>query len=337
MSPRRTVLVVLACALAHAPLVRAEDDPGPRRPAKPGEGFRFSNPDDPATPKTPEPTPGRGAQPEPAANEPAQALIRRLSTWPGQDGIKAAESLLLMGPEGVDPVRRAVAKGDSAVKPGAAWVLGKVGTTADVGTILTAAADRPNGSRLETFFEAAYELDPTACKRWMFGFLSLDRPVFRARARSSRWALTPEDRPKLDGLLRAPGKQHGVRMAGLELLSRTRAPDAADRLVVALGDPHPTSRVARDHGGLSTRRPSARPLNVLVREGDARERAYAMLSFRRALPPHRVNAFEPATIRARDARAAAPDSSAVAPAPSRRVRRPRLSGPPSAACSTTTS
>ncbi len=261
MSPRRTVLVVLACALAHAPRSSARRTTrvraGPRSRAR---GFRFSNPDDPATPKTPEPTPGRGPQPEPAANEPAQALIRRLSTWPGQDGIKAAESLLLMGPEGVDPVRRAVAKGDSAVKPGAAWVLGKVGTTADVGTILTAAADRPNGSRLETFFEAAYELDPTACKRWMFGFLSLDRPVFRARATEFlAGILTPEDRPKIDGLLRAPGKQHGVRMAGLERSCRARArPTRPTASSSRSATRTPTSRVApRPSWRASRRRPPA--------------------------------------------------------------------------------
>ncbi|MFO0934721.1 MAG: HEAT repeat domain-containing protein [Planctomycetota bacterium] len=298
MSPRRTVLVLVACALAHAPLVRAEDDPGPRRPAKPGDGFRFSTPDEPATPTPPREPSSRGPQPEPAANEPAQALIRRLATWPGQDGIKAAESLLLMGPDAVDPVRRAVAKGDSAVKPGAAWVLGKVGTTADVGTILTAAADRPNGSRLETFFEAAYELDPAACKRWMFGFLSLDRPVFRARATEFlAGVLTPEDRPRIDGLLRAPGKQHGVRMAGLELLSRTHAPDAADRLVVALGDPHPdvARRAAQLMAGLDEAAIGAR-LNALVREGDARERSYAMLALVERCRRTRVNAFEPATV-----------------------------------------
>jgi len=296
---RCSVVFVVACALAPAPRARAEDDPGGRRP-RPGDGFRFSNPDDPAPSDTPAATPTRPAKADPASNDPAQVLIRRLSTWPGQDGIKAAESLLLMGPDGVDPVRRAVAKGAAAVKPGAAWVLGKVGNAADVGTILTAAADRPNGSRLETFFEAAYELDPTACKRWMFGFLSLDRPVFRARATEFlAGVLTPEDRPKIDGLLRAPGKQHGVRMAGLELLSRTQAVDAPDRLVVALGDPHPdvARRAAQLLAGLDD--PAIAPrVNALVRDGDVRERSYGMLSLVERCRRTRTNAFEPATVSA---------------------------------------
>src|SRR6185503_11930152 len=141
----------------------------------------------PAAPKRPEPKPPL---------DPVDDAIRRLATWPGQDGIKAAETLLLMREDAIDPCLRAVAKGDNAVKPGAAWVLGKVGGPVHVSAILTAAADRTSGSRLEVFFEAAYELDAANTKKWLFSFLQLDRPVFRSRATEFLAGIvTPEDRP----------------------------------------------------------------------------------------------------------------------------------------------
>ena len=102
---------------ARAPLAYAEDDPPPRRPNdKKGDGFRFTPPD---TPAAPTPKPGPTAQP--SKGEPpdaAHAAIARLAGWPGQDGIAAAETLLLMGPEAVDPCLEALSKGDAARPPG---------------------------------------------------------------------------------------------------------------------------------------------------------------------------------------------------------------------------
>lgn len=295
------VLGGLAAAHALTPgLASAADDPGRKPLPKTQDGFRFSSPDDPATGAPRERDPARGPRPAVPTPDghPATPLLRRLSTWPSQDGIKAAESLLLLGPDAIEPVRLAVAKGDAAGKPGAAWVLGKIGQPADVGILLTAAAERTSGSRLETFFEAAYELDPAACKRWLFGFLSLDRPVFRARATEFlSGILVPEDRPRIDALLRAPVRQHGVRLAGLELLSRTRSADAVERLLGSLGDPHPD--VARRAGQLLAAFDDAEVtarVNALARDGDARERSYALLSLVERCRRSRANAFEPTTV-----------------------------------------
>src|SRR5436190_825647 len=72
---------------------------------------------------------------------------------------------------------------ESAVQPGAAWVLGKIGEAAHVNVILRAAAERANGSRAEEFFEAAYGLDAVHTKEWLFSFVTLmGRPVFRDKA-----------------------------------------------------------------------------------------------------------------------------------------------------------
>ncbi len=311
-------LCVLAALLAGfavpaglAPrLASAADDPvAPGLPPpkkRPGEGgFRFAPPDDPASPSGPdtpagEPPPRKGSKPAPGANDPVSVLIRQLSTWPGQDGVKAAESLLLMGPDAVEPLLRSLDKGDPACRPGAAWVLGKAGSPVHVPAILRAAAERQSGNRLEVFFEAAYELDAALTKKWLFSFLTLDRPMFRQRATEFlAERVSTEDRPRIDGLVNAPARQGAVRIAGLELLSRLKASDAQERLIDALGDPYPDV-AKRATSILAT---SADPalvvrLNRLVREADARQRAYATLALVEVCRRERKNAFERETVTA---------------------------------------
>src|SRR5262249_44378273 len=110
------------------------------------DGFHWGTPEEPpATGPTAAPPPAAAPAVPPKVLTPAEAAIKRLATWPGQDGIKAAESLLLMGPEAVEPCAHAVAKGDAASKPGAAWVLGKIGSSSHVATIMIAAAERTSG------------------------------------------------------------------------------------------------------------------------------------------------------------------------------------------------
>ena len=90
------------------------------------------------------------------------------------------------------------------------------------------------GSRIEVFFEAANDLDPVIAKKWLFSYLTvLERPVFRARATDFlATILVPEDREKVDRLLNSP--LGGVKIAGLQLLAKLKAPDVSDRLVDAL-------------------------------------------------------------------------------------------------------
>lgn len=293
-------LVLAAAILFPAPHVGAEDSPG-RPKAKPPGGFKFSPPEpDPTTtpPANAPPSPSKPSKQPPEPTDPTDAAIRRLATWPGQDGIKAAETLLLMGPDAIDPCLRAVAGNDPAVKPGAAWVLGKVGSSSHVPALCTAAAGRLNGSRIEVFFEAAQELDPVATKRWLFSFLTLDRPVFRARATEFLGGLvTAEDRPQIDRLLHATSRQAGVRVAGLELLARTKMPDATARIIEALSDPHPDVAHRASQILASSEDPEVvKQLNVLVRDGDSRQRGYATLALAEYNRRARKNGFEAASI-----------------------------------------
>src|SRR5688500_1398379 len=150
MKPRALLVLAAAVSLTSVRPAIAEDTAPPRRP-KPSDGFRFSPPEEPATPAATA-APAGGKKPEPVPLDATGAAIRRLSTWPGQDGVRAAETLLLMGPDAVDALFTALVSGSPAVKPGAAWVLGKSGSPSHVPGILRAAAERTNGSRLETFF-----------------------------------------------------------------------------------------------------------------------------------------------------------------------------------------
>ena len=305
-----SLALLLALAAGAEPARAADDGPvappiGPKRPTEKSGGFKFSPPDAPDGAKPPAPPtaasgPGgtKSSKPPPLATDAISVAIRGLSTWPGQDGVRAAETLLLAGPEAIQALVDALATGDATVKPGAAWVLGKTGGAEHVPVILRAAVDRSNGQRIETFFEAAWELDPALTKKWLFSFLSLDRPVFRKRATEFlAERITPEDRPRIDALVSAGAKHQGVRIAGLELLARTKAPDALEQVIAALGDPWPdVARRAASILAPATDDAMAARLNKLARDGEVRERSYATLSLVEASRLARVSRFEAATL-----------------------------------------
>jgi HEAT repeat protein len=211
--------------------------------------------------------------------------------------MRAVETLMLLGPDAIPPLLRALEGSEPAVRPGAAFVLGQIGGPEHVPAIMRAAAQREQGSRLEVFFESARRLDERATKKWLFQWLAvLDRPVFRRLATEFLIPLvTPDDRQAVENLLRA---RHGpIRITGLELLARTRADEAVDRLFESLPDPQP--EVAKRAGQLLAAGDDpkvAARLNALVREGDARQRPYATLALVELARRTRTNPFERATL-----------------------------------------
>ena len=180
-----------------------------------GSGMDFGPP--PRGPGQPA-TPGEAGTPRgerPAQEDPILEEISRLATWPNRRGISAAETLLLRGPVVVPYLLRVLeSKEASAIQPGAAWVLGHVGEASHIQPILRAAAERKNGSRAEAYFEAAYRLDSTKAKRWLFSFLTLRRPVFRQKATEFlARQVGPEDQERVLQLLESD--RDGLRVAGL--------------------------------------------------------------------------------------------------------------------------
>src|SRR5437016_8112046 len=90
---------LFAATLSGAPRAAfpAGDEPPKRPGSKPaGDGFKFTPPSAPARPsEAAKPPPGKPAD---APKDPLEQAVRGLATWPGLDGVKAAETLLLAGP-----------------------------------------------------------------------------------------------------------------------------------------------------------------------------------------------------------------------------------------------
>ena len=251
-------------------------------------------------PKPPQGKDDQPSRPKPGAAEglddPIAREVAELASWPGRSGERAAESLLLRG-EGVIPylVEVLVAE-ESAMQPGAAWVLGRVGQTEHVQVILRAAARRRNGSRAEAFFDAAYDLDAKRTTDWLFSFLTLKRPVFRAKATEFLADhVGPENHERVLRLLDAP--KPGVRISGLRLLEPARIKDAEARLVQALSDiSAEVSQTASILLAMQADDEVVARLNTLAVEGNARERAYAILALVEVARTRDANSFEPRTL-----------------------------------------
>lgn len=299
------LVLPVACLLAGpaAMPARAEGGSGPKPRPRPKD-FNFGVPErtpgqpmpGPVTPGPEAPAPAAPAGPVEGEEAAVRADLERLARWPARDGVHAAESLLLRGPAVAPWLVEALAGNERSVQPGAAWVLGKVGGAEHVVPILRAAA-RLNGYRAETFFEAATALEPERTKEWLVGFLSLDRAQLReASTEYLRKVLGPEDAPRIVRLL--DSDKAGARIAALRLLDSVQAAGREELLVRALSDLAPL--VARTAAGLlAVGLPDAAAvarLNALAREGEARERAYALLALADATRVRGSNTMEPATV-----------------------------------------
>lgn len=272
------LFAVATPALARGGDMEFGPPPGPRAPAPTGEG---------TTAEAPRPT----------ADDPIQADLADLERWPDRAGVRAAESLLLQGPEVVPYLVVILSDDESAAQPGAAWVLGHLGEPAHIQVLLRAAAKRRTGSRDEVFFQAAYDLDPAKTKHWLFSFLTLNRPVFRQKATDFlAQHVGEEDRPRVVNLLDAD--KPGVRIAGLRLLEPAKVPDAVARLMQALSDLDPdVGEQAAILLALRADDEVIQRLNALAVDGMPRERAYATLALvevARTRPE--INPFAPETL-----------------------------------------
>jgi len=297
MADSRSLRFLLALALllsigATTAYARGSDSPG-KKPKR--DGFDFGGRDaPPATPKQP----GRRDRDDadPTITDPIMAEIDLLRRWGRRKSKLAAEALFLRGSEAIPYMVRALKSKDADVQPGCAWVLGKIGQKEHIPVILSAAASRPNGSQAIVFFKAAYGLDGPTTKRWLIGFLTLNRPVFREKAALFLTEkVGPEDRDRILELLESD--KAPVRIAGLQLINPAGVEDAAARLIAALSDISP--KVARKSAlllALQGKPETTTLLNTIAREGDARERAYAALALVETQRAHGKNPFEAATL-----------------------------------------
>ncbi len=299
MADSRTLRFLFAFVLilsigVPAAYARGRDTPG--KPPK-RDGFDFGGPGaEPTSSSEKDPKP---REVDPEITDPVMAEIAQLGRWGSRKSKLAAEALFLRGAEAIPYMVRALkdkSKEAAPVQPGCAWVLGKIGQKEHIPVILSAAASRPNGSQARVFFTAAYGLDGPTTKRWLIGFLTLNRPVFREKAALYLTEkVGPEDKDRILELLESD--KAAVRVAGLQLIEPAGVEDATDRLIAALSDISP--KVARKAAlllALKGNEETIARLNALAREGDARERAYATLALVETHRAHSKNPFEPATL-----------------------------------------
>ncbi len=259
-----------------------------------GGDMEFGPPPKPGVPTADQGT--TKTEPPPKPEDPILEEIADLDRWPDRIGERAADSLLLRGPVVVPYLVKVLEGDDSPRQPGAAWVLGQMGEPAHIQILLRAAARRHTGSRAEVFFDAAYGLDPEKTKHWLFSFLTLNRPVFRARATDFLMDHVDEaDQRRVLNLLEAD--KGSVRVSGLRLLDPAKVPDAVERLLQALSDLDPD--VCRQASVLLALRADdalVARLNRIAVEGLPRERAYATLALVEVARTRNTNPFTPETL-----------------------------------------
>ena len=291
--PLGVILVLVPLLLGLSAPAHGYPDEGKR---KKRSEFDFGDPPD-AGPTQPGVTKGRQGRPIDRSEAAILRELEALRRWPNRSGQRAAEQLFIRGRQVVPYLVRVLESEDHALKPGAAWVLGKVGEDVHVQTILKAASQRMNASRADVFFKAAYSLSPEQTKRWLISFLALaNRPVFRrAATRFLERKLEPADRHRVLQLLEA--SKPFVRISGLKLLRAGGVPDAEARMLAALSDLSPT--VAYEAArliGVRAKPKTLVALNDLARNGDARERAYGSLALVESARASGDNPFEDETL-----------------------------------------
>ncbi len=272
---------------------------GKNEDARKGFDFGQDKPDGTRVePDTPKPAPEPGPVAEPASTNPIDQEIARLRGWPDRKAMHAAEALFLRQAEAVPYLVRSLKEGDDAVHAGCAWVLGQIGDPVHVQVILGAAAKRPNASRADVFFKAAYALGARETKRWLISFLTVaNRPVFRTKAADFLMTkVNQDDRDRVLALIESD--KSAVRVAALKLLAPAGVEDVNERLIQSLSDLTPS--VAYEAARLLAARvdePLGKRLNEFARDAGARERAYATIVLVEHARATISNPFEKETVK----------------------------------------
>ncbi|MFI5401859.1 MAG: HEAT repeat domain-containing protein [Planctomycetota bacterium] len=256
------------------------------------------------------------AAPEEPANERAEGAIERtlqaLRGWPAPSARQAAERLIVLKEKSLPSVINVLvsaAPEAEALKPGAAYVVGRIGSKEHVVTLLLVAAEKEQHHQASTFLEAAVRLDRELAVAEAFRFFRTSDTTLRHEA--TQFVLnheTAENLPAvLDLLDRRKSEQPFTREIGLRLLDRLvetkQVPwaDVSDRFYRALGDESPQV-AGRAMRLLAARKEpeNVRALNELVTKDVSywRQRSYAALALTLYSSAYREPALEAATIEA---------------------------------------
>ncbi len=236
--------------------------------------------------------------------------LGRLAGWPGERSRRAAERLIVLKEKSYPLVLDILVSQDPRVdglKPGAAYVIGRIGEKSHCITLLLVAAEKSQHRHASVFLEAAARLNEEEAVAEAFRFFQLSETTLRGEAvRFVRERISRRNLPAvLDLLDRTSAERPFTREIGLQLLDRLLETkevsweDASVRFYAALGDESPqvASRAMRL---VASRNDEANiaALNGLITKKHSfwRQRSYAALAMSILSSAFKVQPLLPETI-----------------------------------------
>ncbi len=122
---------------------------------------------------------------KPRERDPIGDAISRLSGWPSNRARRAAEMLVVQKERSIERIVGVLVgqtESEIKLKPGAAYVLGRIGDKTNAMTLILVAAENEQHRFARVFLEAAYELDPDRAVDEAFRFFHLRATTLRQQA-----------------------------------------------------------------------------------------------------------------------------------------------------------
>jgi HEAT repeat protein len=256
------------------------------------------------------------AAPAAPAEEPRDDSLERtlqgLRGWPAPSARQAAERLIVQRERSLPLVIHVLVAAEpemAALKPGAAYVVGRIGDKEHVVTLLLVAAEKEQHNQASVFLDAAVRLDKETAVSEAFRFFRTSDTTLRHEATQFVMNhVTAHNLPAvLDLLDRRTAEHPFTREIGLRLLDRLvetkEVPwaDVAERFYRALGDESPQV-AGRAMRLLAARKEpeNVKALNELITKEASywRQRSYAALALTLYSAAYREPSLEPATVQA---------------------------------------
>jgi len=247
---------------------------------------------------------------EPERDDALERTLQGLRGWPAPSSRQAAERLIVQKERSLPLVLGVLVSPEpdaAAMKPGAAYVLGRIGSKEHVVTLLLVAAEKEQHNQASVFLEAAVRLDKETAVAEAFRFFRTSDTTLRHEA--TQFVVNHVTAANLDAVLdlldRRKAEHPFTREIGLRLLDRlvetkeVAWQDVAERFYRALGDESPQV-AGRAMRLLAARKEpeNIKALNELITKDASywRQRSYAALALMLYSAAYREPSLEPATI-----------------------------------------
>jgi HEAT repeat protein len=246
--------------------------------------------------------------------DPIRAAIGRLAGWPSDRAKRAAELLIVQKEKSLKPIADVLIsqrREEVRLKPGCAYVLGRIGDKSHATTLILVAAEKEQHRYAQVYLEAAFKLDPERTVKEAFRFFHLRTTTLRHQAvRFVRDHIHAKNKNDVLELLdKRSSPLPMTREIGLQLLDRLYQTGEVDWASISesiyrsLGDTSP--QVARRAMQFCAARRDERDnenvkaLNRLITREVSywRERSYAALALATHSSAYRVQPFSDEAIK----------------------------------------